>query len=370
MHAASPTRAPWHSLVWLVWAVAAATAVQIAPSPVYVVLVIAICALTVEALAPDGPLHRAFPALVALGTAFGLLRVLIAILTTHTGLDVLFTLPHATLPRALGGFTVGGTVETTALLQSANQGLAIVGIMAAFGAFNALASHYELVQSAPRAFHELGLIVTVALAFVPATIESVVAVRDADRARTGGRAIRRGRYRRLMVPVLERGMERAVALSESMDSRGFATGTHTGAEQLSAWCGLAGLVTMGASFAALVGRRNALALVLAAAGAGLLVGAVASASRAATRTRHRRRRLDQADVATMLAAASAPLLLALLSAAGDASLTWSASPPRWPDVHLLPVIALLPLLTPLFAASRSNASPSEPRARPHPHPAT
>ena len=62
-------------------------------------------------------------------------------------------------------------------------------MMAVFGAFNAIVSHYELVQSSPRAFHELGVVTTVALAFVPSTIESVSAVREADRARTGGRSV-------------------------------------------------------------------------------------------------------------------------------------------------------------------------------------
>jgi len=47
-------------------------------------------------------------------------------------------------------------------------------------------------------------------------------VRDADRARTGGKVMRRGRLLRQVVPVLELGLERAVTLAESMDSRAFA----------------------------------------------------------------------------------------------------------------------------------------------------
>jgi hypothetical protein len=43
----------------------------------------------------------------------------------------------------------------------------------------------------------------------------------------------------------------------------------------------------------------------------------------------------------------APLAMALLSAAGDASLVWTASPLRWPTLHLLPAIALVALLAPL-----------------------
>ena len=135
---------------------------------------------------------------------------------------MLFTTPHFGLPRLLGGFTVGGPVALPIVLHSLAEGFAIVGVMAVFGAFNAVVSHSELVQSTPRAFYELGLVVVVALAFVPSTLGAIQDVRDADRARTGGRVVRRGRLLRQIVPVLELGLERAVTLSESMDARGFA----------------------------------------------------------------------------------------------------------------------------------------------------
>ena len=126
-------------------------------------VVIGICWVVVEAHAPDGPYRRAFPALIALGVAFGLFRVAIAALTTHNGIDVWWTLPHFTMPDVLGGFTVGGTVESSVVLQAVASSFTVVGMMAVFGAANVLWSHYELVQSTPRAFHELGVVVTVAL---------------------------------------------------------------------------------------------------------------------------------------------------------------------------------------------------------------
>ena len=223
MRSATATTRPWHSVAWLVWALAGAATVQLAPSPVYVALVIGIAWLIVEVHAPDGPYRRAFPALLAVGVVFALIRVVISALTAHNG------------PRRAHDPARGHDAPTPRWLHPrrhrrgrsrppvAGPGLRVVGVMAVFGAFNAIASHYELVQSSPRAFHELGVVTTVALAFVPSTIESVGAVREADRARTGGRSIRRGRILRSIVPVLERGMERAVALSESMDARGSAS---------------------------------------------------------------------------------------------------------------------------------------------------
>ncbi|MGH9027231.1 MAG: hypothetical protein ACRDWD_14115, partial [Acidimicrobiia bacterium] len=115
----STTPASWHAVTWLVWALAAAASVQLAPSPVYVALVIAVAAVVVQAHAVDGPLGRVFLVLVGVAVFFAALRVLLTALTTHGGSDVLLTLPEFTLPRLLGGFTVGGTIETSVVAVAA-----------------------------------------------------------------------------------------------------------------------------------------------------------------------------------------------------------------------------------------------------------
>ena len=362
MRAPSATQHSWHSVAWLLWALAAAATVQLAPSPVYVALVIGVAWLVVELHAPPGPFRRAFPALVVLGVVFASVRVVIAALTTHNGIDVLVTLPHVTTPRLLGGFTLGGTLEYGVVLQSLAEGFTIVGMMAVFGAFNALASHYELVQSSPRAFHELGLVTTVALAFVPSTIESVHAVREADRARTGGHAVRRGRVVRTLVPVLERGMERAVALSESMDARGFGHGGATSADRAAGWCGLGALLALGGGFVALVGRAEASALARGLLGAALLGAAAWLASTRAGRPRYRQRRITRADWTLAAVALTAPLLVGLLALSGNGTLAWHASPLHWPTFDPLVGLALLPLLAPLVRASAVAAAAQLPPA--------
>lgn len=339
-----------HSVAWLAWALAAAMSVQLAPNPLYGALVIGIAALVVEVHAPDGPYARAFPLLVALGAAFALVRIVLAAATTHTGLDgpVLFTTPSVTLPGVLGGFAVGGPVEWTVILQVAGEGVTIVAVMAVFGAFNAVVSHHELVQAAPRAFHEVGLVVVVALAFVPSTIESVRAVREADRARTGGRAVRRGRLARQVVPVLERGLEKALALAESMDSRGYGAAEAGRADTAAAWCGLGAVVALGGSVVALVGRARSVAAALASVGVVAVGAAVALASRARGRSRYRPRSLTRTDAVMLAVSLAAPAALALLTATGEPSLAWSATPLAWPAFSPLVALALLPLLAPLL----------------------
>ena len=356
MQSPRPTTPAWHSAAWLGWAIAAGATVQLAPSPVYVGLIVGIAWLMVEVHAPEGPFRRAFPVLVLIGVMFAVIRVAIAALTTHNGIDVLVTLPHFTMPQLLGGFAVGGTVESTVVAQALAQGLTIIGMMAVFGAFNAIASHYELVQSSPRAFHELGVVTTVALAFVPSTIESAAAVREADRARTGGRPVRRGRAIRMLVPVLERGMERAVSLSESMDARGFGGGAVTKADQAAGWCGLASLLLLGGAFVALIGRATPMAIALGLGGVVLLGSAIRLASAAAGRPRYRHRRMTGADWAMVALAFLAPLAIGALGLAGNSSLIWRGSPLTWPTFEPVVVLALLPLLAPLLRLPPSSST--------------
>ncbi|MEZ5170788.1 MAG: hypothetical protein R3A49_08605 [Acidimicrobiia bacterium] len=336
-----------HAVTWLVWAIAAGTTVQLAPSPVYVVVVIVLSALVVEVHGRDTALARAFPAFLLLGASFAVIRIVLTALTAHGAGRTLFTLPDATLPRMLGGFTVGGSVELEVVLQSAAEGLAIVGLVAAFGAFNAVVSHYELVQTAPRSFYEPGLVVTVALAVAPATVGAIRDVRLADRARTGGRPARRGRWLRNTLPVLETGMERAIHLSESMDSRGFARLAPTRADHVAAWCGLGALLALGGAFVALVGQQDLAAAGLAFAGTALLTAAVVGSSRSVRRSRYRARSFQPADWLVMAAAVMTPVVVAGFSMADEGSLSWSAYPLHIPDVNALVVLALLGLAVPL-----------------------
>lgn len=343
-----PSERRWHAITWLVWAVAAAWSIQLAPNPLDVLVVIAIAWLVVTVHGGDGPFARAFPVLVWLAVGFGMLRIVLTAATTHASEHILFTTPSFTLPELLGGFTVGGDVNTTILLQAVAESLVVVGIIAVFGAFNAVVSHYELVQLAPRAFHELGLVVVVALAFVPSTITAVHDVGEADRARTGGRIVRRGRFLRRMVPVLESGLERAVTLSESLDSRGFGYGGATARERGAGWIGTFSLLALGGAFVALVARESTLAIVLGVVGAIGLIAAVRVAAGGARRVSYRRRRMTPADWWCCAASALAPLVLAGLSVAGDDTLVWTVSPLRWPSLGLLPLLALGALLAPVL----------------------
>ncbi len=76
----------FHALAWLIWALAAAMSLQLAPNPLYVAVVIGIAALVVQVHGSDGPFARAFPVLLTLGVVFMVIRVALTAATTHTGI--------------------------------------------------------------------------------------------------------------------------------------------------------------------------------------------------------------------------------------------------------------------------------------------
>jgi energy-coupling factor transport system permease protein len=353
------TTSPLHAVTWLAWAVAAAACVQLASNPLYVALVLAISLLVVSAHRLDTTLARAFPILIGLGVAFALIRVVLTALTTHSPTidgppeHLWFTLPSVTLPRLLGGFTVGGTIEGDIVLFAAAQAFVVVGILGAFGVFNAVASHHELVQAAPRAFHEPGLIITVALAFVPSTMTAVAEVREADRARTGGRVVRRGRLVRLTVPIVESGLERAVSLAESMDARGFARQARGRGDQLSAWLGVAALLSLAAAFVALIGRASTAAAIAGGLGVACLVGAVVLSSGSVATSRYRPRSFTRLDLAIGAIALVAPLGIAVVGALTDVQLFWTPYPMAFPEFSVLPAACLALLAAPVLVKPRT-----------------
>jgi energy-coupling factor transport system permease protein len=347
-----------HAATWVAWAVAAVVSVQLAPNVLYASVVLLVAILVVETHGRHTGLARAFPIFVGIGVSFGLLRVVLTVLTTHGLGTPIATIPHVVLPRVLGGFRVGGTIERQVLYQALADAFIVVVVIAVFGAWNAVVSHHEVLQSTPRAFHELGLVITIALAFVPSTIAAVRASREADRARTGGTIVRRGRLVRHAVPVLESGMERAVALAESMDARGFGHRPAGRGEQIAALGTLGGLLGLGGAFVALIGGANLVAVISAAIGVVLLVVAIASASSAARRVRYRPRKLTALDAKIMAAVLVAPIGVAILGIAGDHSLRWTPTERGLPPFHPLVVVVLLVLSVPAFVANprlRSDA---------------
>ena len=110
---------------------------------------------------------------------------------------------------------------------------------------------------------------------------------------------------------------------------------------------LLALLALAAAFLAAIGRATTAATVAVGIGIVALGLGVWRGSRGAPRQHYRRRPMTRADWLLVAAVALAPVALSVISAAGNDTLAWFASPLRWPRFDPLVGIALLPLLAPL-----------------------
>jgi energy-coupling factor transport system permease protein len=136
---------------------------------------------------------------------------------------LLFGLATMLLRTAL---VVFATVNLSNIVYAALEGARLAVILIVFGTFNAVTDPYGVLRLAPRRFHEPALAAALALSIAPRTIDGLHRVREAQAMR--GIEVRGMRtLPALVVPVLETGMEEAVTLAESMDSRGHGRGTRS-----------------------------------------------------------------------------------------------------------------------------------------------
>ena len=194
--------------------------------------------------------------------------------------------------------------------------------------------------------------VVVALAVVPTTIEAVHEVREADRARTGGKVVRRGRLLRQIVPVLgarTRTGDHAVRVARLP---GFPRTGATARQRGAGWMGAGALLLLGGAFVALVARRVRRPRSCSASSA-------ASASRSWSPSRRGRR--DERG--TALVGSRTPTGCAWRGprrpararcparSRDEPSLDWTPSPLRWPDFSVLPVALAGALAVPLVRSA-------------------
>lgn len=328
----------------------AAVCVLMARSAVYVVIVVLVAVLCVELHGLKNAISATFPVFVALAAIFAVMRVVLDALTGHVeGNHTWFTTPAIELPAILGGLQIGGPVQREVVLASCADAIVVVAIVAIFGAWNAVVSHHELLQLIPRAFREIGLVIAIALSFVPSTIEAVRSVRDADRARAGRR--RRGRTGRTFVAVLQTGLDRALALAESLDSRGFGhRAGHDPTERVAVTFVVVAFAALGATGAALVSRSTTVATATLLVAAGAVGGAVVASSRAALRTRYRPRPFRRIDAVIAVTVSAAPVVVALAAGVSGAPLTWVPRRLEFPEFQPAIAVGLMLLLAPMLVS--------------------
>ncbi|MGD2143455.1 MAG: energy-coupling factor transporter transmembrane component T [Anaerolineae bacterium] len=206
--------------VWLVWALVTLVGASSTRNPMYIIVLLLTAVVVGGSCGKDegrrsllSPLNFAVVAvpLSALFNAF----------TVHVGDTILFSLPKW-LPL------MGGAITLEALCFGALNGLALTTIFSAFSVFNQVTPVRDLIRLTPRAFHEGGVVLSIALTFMPQTTRSLNRIREAQVVR--GHRVRGVRdWLPIVVPLLVSGLERAMGLAEAMVARGY--GAVSGEEQ-------------------------------------------------------------------------------------------------------------------------------------------
>ncbi|HNR96259.1 MAG TPA: energy-coupling factor transporter transmembrane component T [Anaerolineae bacterium] len=336
--------------VWLVWVVTALVASSVARNPLYAVLLLLITVIVGAACRAEGDRTGGRPSVLS-PLRFAALAIplsgLFNALSVHFGDTVLFRLP--------GNWPfIGGPVTLEAFTYGAQNGIALSAIFAAFMAFNLVTPVRDLVGIAPRAFHETGVVISIALTFIPQTVESLTRIRHAQAVR-GHRLQGLRDWPPIVLPLLISGLEQSMGLAEAMVARGYgAVSDQRQSARMSAGIALSLLVVLTGWLTLLFSTRWRVAgLVLMGVGAGLMLALLWSAGRSVPHTSYRPRRWTVRDTLGVAGCGLALAAASLRAYPGHSTLYYMPYPRlTLPPFAPLVGLGLLGLLAPAILAGR------------------
>jgi energy-coupling factor transport system permease protein len=214
---------PYHTLTWLIWLSAAAYLALVNGQPLQTLLLI-LAAGTLFTLASRR--HRAgqsagaesgsvegWSTFLRFGLWVWLVATVFNLFFAHAGKLVLFVLPH-------NWPLVGGPITLEGLLYGLAHGASLFAVLLIFATFNLALDSNRLLRWLPAGLFQAGLIVSIALSFVPQMMASLKDVREAQLVR--GHKFRGLRdLPPLFIPLITTALERSLTLAESLEARGF-----------------------------------------------------------------------------------------------------------------------------------------------------
>ncbi len=333
---------------WGVWALGILVMASTCRNPLYallVFLVISIVDATVRGDQDKGvPSPLRFAAL-----AIPLSAVLTA-LVSRVGETVLL--------RAPGGpafLRRGITLE--ALVYGATNGLLLSLIFGGFSLFGRAVPAREMIRLVPRAFSEGGVVMSIALTFLPQTSRSVRRIRDAQAVR-GHRVKGIRDWLPIFVPLLVSGLERSMNLAEAMVSRGYgAVSAKSSRPAMGAILSIGLLATLGGWTGLTFWRGATWPIVVLVAGVLVIVGALWWLGRSHVTSTYRATHWTGGDTAVVLGVLVAlTVLLVPLPLVEGASVGYTPFPRlSWPAFEPLIAIGLLGLAAPAVVLLRKRA---------------
>jgi len=366
----------YHTLTWLLWLSAAAYLGLINAQPLQSVLLILATGMVFTVASRRNTPGQSLGMRQAEGWStflrFGLwvwgIAAVFNLLFAHAGNRVLFTLPQ-------NWPLIGGKITLEALLYGLANGASLFAILLIFASFNLVVDSHRLLRWLPPGLFQAGLVVSIALSFVPQMMASLKDIREAQ-------LVRGFKFRGLrdliplFIPLVTTALERSLTLAESMEARGFG-GVYQEREPArrgrtrSAWLGamtIVGLATilMGLLLRASNFHPGWLSTMALGMGGLVLIGALYLQGQRLSRTHYRREAWSRQDLWIALASAASMLITASTQALNSAAFSYYPYPPlsMWPTFS--PIIGLAILL--LAAPALLPPSAMHAQVAPHPQP--
>ncbi len=324
---------------WLAWLLAGGLLALMASNPLYLLLLLLLSRLVEFACAPLEPGGWRLP-FWRIAVVILIFSTLFNMLTAHIGRTILLELPQA-WPL------IGGPLTLEAAVFGFVNGLRLITLLSFFLAFNSIVPVSQLTNLTPRALHELGLVMLIAVTYIPETIRQFQRIRDAQAIR--GHELRGLRtWRPLVVPLLVAGLERALNLAETMVARGYGATAHVAMPARPRLLMLGGLLfALGGALRLAWGGADGWLLL--ASGAIIIAWAYHLLSLLAPRTHYRLRRWTPADTLIVLGALVALLPLLPLLGSMRQSLSFAPYPQLiWPLFNVGAGLLLFGLATPVI----------------------
>lgn len=203
----------FHTITWLVWLVSAAYLALVNHQPLVSILLILAAGSVFGAAGKRSTLGQSWSTFLRLGLSVWMVAMLFNLFSTHAGEMVLFTLPRS-WPL------IGGPITVEALLYGLGSGASLFATLLVFATFNLAVDQHRLLRWVPAGLYQAGLVVSIALAFVPQMMASLQDIREAQRIR-GHRFKGVRDLVPMFVPLITTGLERSMTLAESIEARGF-----------------------------------------------------------------------------------------------------------------------------------------------------
>jgi energy-coupling factor transport system permease protein len=325
---------------WLLWGFAASLPAILGRNPFPIVASL-LAVATVRAVGGDR--ISSWSGFVRLAVVFSAVGVLFNVLTVRSGNREIAEIPER-VP------VLDGALTYNALVYGCLSGLALTMLVLIGSTVAASIDWSAALRGMPDQLSTVAVAGSVAFAFIPQTAVAFREIREAQMAR--GHRFRGVRdLVPLLVPLLTGGLERAVTLSEALESRGF--GAPMAASQQRRWvrsgtvvAGLSLLVAAG--YLLSVGRVGDAGLIAIGALLAFAIG-VRQQRPEIHRTRYREAKLSPSDLLVLIASGLSVLVTIAVLAIDDRAIRYNPYPNLdLPRVSLPLLASYALLLVPAF----------------------